>query len=359
VKLTGEQYRQLHEALLSAFPDRSALEQMLYFRLEVRLDDISLGTNMRDTVFQLIRWAEAQGKVRELLDSARAQNNNNPDLIAVERILFAHTSHESVTAAVVGSGGFSVEAATGAVPLSSNFYIVRRQDNQFFTYLQRRDATIAIRGDSGTGCRSLLFRARKYAHDNGAKVALTDLNLLDPEAFVSLKDFLHNLLTSLADEMNLSVYPKEAWNDRLGNIQNLTNYMEKHVLESASAHIVWLMDNTDRLIGNAYCGQLFGVFRSWHERRNYDDVWQNLTLVIAHNAPGPAFVPSEAQSPFNVATKIELGDFTDAEIEELNRRYGNPLRDEQAKKDFIRKHGRNPRHLRVAFNHLVEGLGSG
>ncbi|MEZ4712870.1 MAG: TIR domain-containing protein [Caldilineaceae bacterium] len=81
MKLTGPQIQQLHTALLDAFRTRSALEQMVRFALNENLSanaaDLS---DLRASVFDLINWAEAHGRLRELVDGARQQNPGNDPL---------------------------------------------------------------------------------------------------------------------------------------------------------------------------------------------------------------------------------------------------------------------------------------
>lgn len=82
MKLSGQQYRQLTEALLDAFPSKSSLAQMVRFRLEKNLDAIAIGDALRDIVFLLIQKAEAEGWTLHLICAARESNPGNPTLLA-------------------------------------------------------------------------------------------------------------------------------------------------------------------------------------------------------------------------------------------------------------------------------------
>ncbi len=82
-KLTGPELKVLAEALLSAFPTREALAQLLRFELDKRLDDIAAGTNLRATVFELLTTAEAEGWVLQLFEAALLQVPGNPELRAI------------------------------------------------------------------------------------------------------------------------------------------------------------------------------------------------------------------------------------------------------------------------------------
>ncbi|MDJ0733846.1 MAG: effector-associated domain EAD1-containing protein [Nostocaceae cyanobacterium] len=73
----GEQCQKLQNALISAFPDKSSLEQMLYFKLDKNLDVIAGEGNLQEIVFKLIKKAESENWVENLIDAARKSNPGN------------------------------------------------------------------------------------------------------------------------------------------------------------------------------------------------------------------------------------------------------------------------------------------
>jgi hypothetical protein len=79
-KLTGEQYKQFQNALLSAFPNHYELREMLLFQLEKHLDPIAGGTSLQEVVFNLIRVAVAQGWIADLVEKAHEHNSGNAEL---------------------------------------------------------------------------------------------------------------------------------------------------------------------------------------------------------------------------------------------------------------------------------------
>src|SRR5947209_17654034 len=78
--LDGRQRQQLHDALLGAFPTRSALEQMVDFGLDENLNKITGNSNLTDAVFELIRWAKARDRIEELIRTALRFNSRNAKL---------------------------------------------------------------------------------------------------------------------------------------------------------------------------------------------------------------------------------------------------------------------------------------
>ena len=82
MKLTGQQYQQLTEAILDAFPTLARLAEMVQFRLEKNLYALALGDDLKEIVVKLIRTAEAEGWTNYLIVAARKSNPGNPALLA-------------------------------------------------------------------------------------------------------------------------------------------------------------------------------------------------------------------------------------------------------------------------------------
>ncbi|ARV61587.1 hypothetical protein BZZ01_25810 [Nostocales cyanobacterium HT-58-2] len=80
LSFNGERLQQFQKALLSAFPTPAKLKQMVRFKLDKNLDAIAGGANLSETISNLIEWAEAEGKLEELLIAARKENPGNPAL---------------------------------------------------------------------------------------------------------------------------------------------------------------------------------------------------------------------------------------------------------------------------------------
>jgi Effector-associated domain 1 len=75
--------RQFLEALLSAFPKRDALAEMVSLGLNENLNEIAGEGDLRSTVFKLLTWAEAHGRLLDLIESAVKANPQNLQLRAL------------------------------------------------------------------------------------------------------------------------------------------------------------------------------------------------------------------------------------------------------------------------------------
>jgi formylglycine-generating enzyme required for sulfatase activity len=86
--LSGQQREKLKAALIHAFPNKTYLEQMLSFQLNKNLEAIAGGNNLEEITFNLIKLAESQGWIEELVHAAHKSNSGNPKLkVIVEELL--------------------------------------------------------------------------------------------------------------------------------------------------------------------------------------------------------------------------------------------------------------------------------
>src|SRR5436309_14688330 len=87
MQLDGPQLKQLQQALINAYPTRFALEQMVFHGLDVHLDAITAQGGLEQAVFELLRWAQAQGRIDELIIAVLASNSQSPELLRVTELL--------------------------------------------------------------------------------------------------------------------------------------------------------------------------------------------------------------------------------------------------------------------------------
>jgi putative ubiquitin-RnfH superfamily antitoxin RatB of RatAB toxin-antitoxin module len=96
MSLSGEQREQLRDALLSAFPDKSSLEQLLFYKFSKNLDEIVIGRNLQDIILNLIKEAEADGWIEKLVRAACDTHPKNPNLKKVREELLQALGNENL-----------------------------------------------------------------------------------------------------------------------------------------------------------------------------------------------------------------------------------------------------------------------
>jgi DNA-binding SARP family transcriptional activator len=222
----------------------------------------------------------------------------------------------------------TLEPVGGAVPLDSPFYVARPTDAEFRAAIARRDSIVLVKGARQMGKTSLLARGLHQARAMGADVLLTDFQLLSAAHLASADALLLGLAEWMTVQLDLDASPEESWNPRCGPSVNFQQYFRRQVLDRIAAPIVWGLDEVDRLFTCDFGGEIFGMFRSWHNARSLDPTgpWSRLTLAIAYATEAHLFITNVNQSPFNVGTRLTLEDFTLEQVADLNQRYGTPLR---------------------------------
>ncbi len=250
-----------------------------------------------------------------------------------------------------------LEPVGGALPLDSDFYIVRATDNEFHAAVERHDSIVLVKGARQIGKTSLLARGLQKARQAGGRVVLTDFQTLSSRSFESIDRLFSTLVELIAEQLGLDIAPSRKWNRSFSPGVNLERVLRREILAQVPSFLVWGLDEVDRLFSCEFGSEVFGIFRSWHNKRALDPEgpWRRLTLAMAYATEAHLFITDLNQSPFNVGTRLVLEDFSIEQVEELNRRYGCPLRTKADVSGFYRLVGGHPylvsRGLHEMANH--------
>ena len=247
--------------------------------------------------------------------------------------------------------------AGGAVPLDSGFYVTRQTDSEFHQSLSRGDSIVLIKGARQMGKTSLLARGLQAARNKeSTRVVFTDYQQLNNTHLESAENFFIALADAIADQLDLDVFPDEVWKPQRGPSINFERYLRKEVLKTIGGKLVWGMDEADRLFECDFSSEVFGLFRSWHNKRSLDPEgpWGSLTLVISYATEASLFITNVNQSPFNVGTHLTLNDFNIEQIAELNNQWGAPLKSEQEQQELYGMVGGQPFLIQRAFQEMID-----
>ncbi len=215
---------------------------------------------------------------------------------------------------------------SGAIRTDSPFYVVRETDTELEHQLKRPGDTTIIKGARQMGKSSLLTRAAVSARNCGSGVSYIDFQQIDAPRLDSLDGLLRYLASRMGRDLKTTLKAQDSWDDALGPKDNLTDFIENAVLTSTIQSIVLLLDEVDRVFGFDYRDDFFATLRFWHNRRATHPLWQRFNLMLAHSTEPALWIQDINQSPFNVGVKLRLRDFSVDEVDDLNKRYRNPLR---------------------------------
>ena len=221
-----------------------------------------------------------------------------------------------------------LEAPGGAVKLRDKFYIEREADDRLKREVVKPGTTTTIRAARQTGKSSLLARGMHYARERGSKVVPLDLQCVDSDYLASPDVFLHCLAQSIVHQLRLdAAEAAKLWRGSLGPQSKLTYLMEDYVLPQCGDPIVLALDEADRLLETNFYQDFFALVRSWHNNRAFDDRWNKLNIVMVISTEPYFLIRDVAQSPFNVGLRLDLKDFNGAQVHDLNRRHGSPVKE--------------------------------
>lgn len=275
------------------------------------------------------------GRTQELINAIRLGEHvgaaiASPPEISASVSLSAAT--EPKTSIALSNGGILrrsdlLEPVGGALPLHSRFYISRPADNQFKDAIHRCDSILLIKGPRQVGKTSLLARGLQEARDAGSRVVMTNAQLFNAPELESANSLLLAMAEMITEQLNLDISSVDEWDSRGGPNSTFRRFLRRKVLSDVSSPLVWGLDEVDRLFTCPFSGEIFAMFRSWHDERALDPKgpWAGLTLAMAYSTEAHLFITDLNQSPFNVGTRLPLEDFSRDEVADLNTRYGSPL----------------------------------
>jgi class 3 adenylate cyclase len=211
----------------------------------------------------------------------------------------------------------------GAVPLRSEHYVTRAVDAQFHAALERQEAIVLLKGARQVGKTSLLARGLHAARHRGTQVAILDFQSFGSDVLASAESLYRAMAESLCEQLDLETSPESHWNASRSGAANLERYLRRVVVVESERPLVWGLDEADRLFPLSFGSEVFGLLRSWHNRRSLDPQgpWHRLTIALAYATEAHLFITDPNQSPFNVGVRLQLTDFTQSEVQWLAERY--------------------------------------
>lgn len=219
----------------------------------------------------------------------------------------------------------------GAVNLRDGFYVQREADYYLKYQLDRMGgAPIIIRGSRQTGKTSLLVRGIHYARQNGIKVVHLDLQSVSRADFETYEYFLRYLAEYIVWELKLDLDKVEqAWRRSRSPQDKLSRLLQKYVLPQSDKPILLAIDEADHLLKSDFHTDFFGLLRSWYNRGATDKRWRKLHIVLLISTEPHLLIADPYQSPFNVGHHINLQDFNEEQVRDLNERHGSPVTEEE------------------------------
>jgi hypothetical protein len=149
VALGGDQRAKIFEAILKAYPTYSDLERMFSLEFNRNLREIvAESRNHSDVVFGLVRWAEAQDLISDLVAAARKHNPQNMLLMAVDALV-----QQSAAQSRSLESHRAPEASAACIVHHRRVFINRREFRHNLSRMREDDGPriLSINGTTGLG----------------------------------------------------------------------------------------------------------------------------------------------------------------------------------------------------------------
>ncbi|MGB0386098.1 MAG: AAA-like domain-containing protein [Ardenticatenaceae bacterium] len=247
-----------------------------------------------------------------------------------------------------------LDAPGGGVKLRDTLYIQREADARLKRQLLKSGSTTTIHAPRQTGKTSLLMRGLHHAKKSGAKVVFFNFQSLGREQLSTPERFLRGLAGMICRQLRLDdTIVAQTWDKYRNPQQKLTYFLEDHVLPEFEGPIILAMDHADSLLQTDFYSDFFGLVRFWHDQRGFDpERWEKLNIVMVISTEPYLLIDRIDQSPFNVGLKLELADFSAAQVERLNEQHGSPVAESDFA-DLMALLGGQPYLTRQAFYTLL------
>jgi hypothetical protein len=236
----------------------------------------------------------------------------------------------------------------GTMTRNDPLYVHRHQDTLAEQAAARTGGeTLMIRAPRQWGKSSLAVRYRDACRDNGKAWSYIDLQFFTDDLLVTYSAFLAEIARRMLDDLGLDPLPDDA-----PPLTDLTQFMERRVFPKLGGGLVLVFDEADRIIGQTYKRNFFAMLRGWHNRRAVrPDPWERCDLAVVIATEPWLLIDDPNESPFNVATSLELEPLSSDQVTELGTRQGMDLSRTDAEQLWTLLHGQ-PYLTRLAFHRL-------
>jgi hypothetical protein len=159
------------------------------------------------------------------------------------------------------------------------------------------------------GKSSLMIRTARRLQAQGVHTAIIDLT----EMGTSVADTWYlDLITELADELDLDTDPEEWWQERasLGPVRRFTNFLSDIILTEIEDQIVIFIDEIDTTLTLPFSDDFFTAIRATYNARAKNSAFARLSFILIGVASPPDLIKDPSRTPFNIGQGIHLKDFS-------------------------------------------------
>jgi WD40 repeat protein len=201
-------------------------------------------------------------------------------------------------------------------------YVERQADNALYEALTRREFCYVLTARQ-MGKSSLIIRAAARLRDEGTNVAVLDLTAVGQN--LTVEQWYGGSLIQIGQRLGMEDELIRLWPSQrlLGPMQRWTSAIRSVVLPRISGPLVIFIDEIDAVRSLPFStDEFFAGIRECYNQRNQDPEMDRLTFCFSGVATPSDLIRDTRTTPFNIGSRIELHDFTEAEAAPLARGLG-------------------------------------
>lgn len=246
----------------------------------------------------------------------------NPAGEAQEHISFPSTQSPS---AVPIPSAQPFELPEGTMRPDSAYYIERNSDALALDAIRKHGVTITIKGPRQIGKSSLLMRVMDQAKIEGKGAIFIDFQLFDATTRSDPENFFKRFTQTIVRKLKLPNEINSFWDEGMGHSQLCTEYMEDYILPKLESPILLAMDEVESVFESVFRTDFFSMLRVWHNSRALSSKWGMIDLALVTSTEPYQFIEDLNQSPFNVGVIVNIEDFTQEQVTQVNECHQQPL----------------------------------
>jgi AAA-like domain len=221
--------------------------------------------------------------------------------------------------------------AGGTVQAGGGVYIERTADRTLIEHCRAGDFTYILTSRQ-MGKSSLMIRTAERLAEEGARPVIIDLTEFGAQT--TAEQWYKGLLFALQDQLGLCTSVSDWWPAQPDHAfgHRFTRYLREVALAERTERLVVFVDEIDTTLRLDFTDDFFAAIRFLYQNRAADTTLHRLSFVLIGVATPGDLIKDPARTPFNIAHRIELTDFTLAEACALVEHLHVP---EQVGKDVI------------------------
>jgi hypothetical protein len=201
----------------------------------------------------------------------------------------------------------------GTLPGNAKCYVERHADNELYDSLSQGKYCYVLTARQ-VGKSSLMIRVAARLESTGVTVAVLDLTGAGQN--LSADQWYYGLLEKTGERLKLEDELEDYWvkHTALGPLARWMGSIRSVVLDRYPGKIVIFIDEVDQVRSLQFpTDEFFAGIREFHNRRQLDQDLNRLTFCLLGAARPSDLVKNPRLTPFTIAKRIDLTDFTESE----------------------------------------------